>query len=304
VAAGPGATRFAVPSARLRPYVDRYWWWTAAPGTPLPRLLPGTGAELFFHLGAPFAIVAARRGSSIEGGPAPLPPAHFLAPRAGAPQLVATGPVSFLAVRFRAGALAHLAVAPPEALLDRPATAIEILGPEGEALDAAVRAAPDHAARLRALDLGLTALLARRGLGRTAADRAVARLYYRAGRERVAATAAALGLSLRQLERLVAARTGVGPKRFQRLARFHHVARRLRLEPGLRPLDAALDGGYVDQPHFVHDVRALTGLTPGALFGPDAGASHFYNPRLPPPRHLAVLIEHPEEDAHDDDDRG
>lgn len=71
-----------------------------------------------------------------------------------------------------------------------------------------------------------------------------------------------LGMSSRQLRRLVLAHTGVGPKMYQRVVRM----RRFLDDPVARPLaEAAVLAGYADQAHLTREVTALCGLPPAAL---------------------------------------
>ena len=75
---------------------------------------------------------------------------------------------------------------------------------------------------------------------------------------RVAAVAAELGLSARQLQRRVSDAVGYGPKMLARVLRF----RRLQaLSPA--PLVAlALEAGYADQAHMTAEVTDLAGIPP------------------------------------------
>jgi AraC-like DNA-binding protein len=259
--------------ATLRPFVERIWSWRG--GAALPTVVPGTGAELFLHLGDPFLVEEAC------GAQSRLPAGHLLCLRTRACRLAASGPIAFVAVRFRAGALRHFTALPLAELNDRFAPVGQVLGEKGEALLAAVKVAPAFADQVRCIEAFLLARLARHARP-LRDDRAVALLYYGAGRWSVGDVAARLGLSHRQLERVVGSAVGLGPKRFQRLARFHHVMRRLLLRGRSEYLRLALEYGYYDQAHFIHEVRALTGRPPRALLTPNAFASHFYNPPLAP----------------------
>jgi methylphosphotriester-DNA--protein-cysteine methyltransferase len=53
---------------------------------------------------------------------------------------------------------------------------------------------------------------------------------------------------------------GLTPKRAAMLVRFDHAIHRLVC--GNSPARVAVDGGYADQSHLHHDVRAFTGATP------------------------------------------
>ena len=70
-----------------------------------------------------------------------------------------------------------------------------------------------------------------------------------------------LSLSERQLERTFRQHTGLTPRQFARLVRFRQVVHLLH-QPVLTLTDVAYRAGYYDQAHFIHDFKALAGLTP------------------------------------------
>jgi AraC-like DNA-binding protein len=111
---------------------------------------------------------------------------------------------------------------------------------------------------------GLEAAVLAFGRGAPRADPLVAELVRRARvGEPVATTAAAVGLSARQLQRRSLDAIGYGPKL---LARILRLGAALELARSGVPLAAvAASCGYADQAHLADDVRALTGTTLGAL---------------------------------------
>lgn len=74
--------------------------------------------------------------------------------------------------------------------------------------------------------------------------------------------ALAHGLDVRQLHRQFAARTGVSPKLFGRVARFDRLVRLANLAPQDRWLDLALEAGYHDHQHLARDFRDFTRMSP------------------------------------------
>ena len=77
--------------------------------------------------------------------------------------------------------------------------------------------------------------------------------------EAVAAVADEVGYSRRRLSTLVRQETGLGPKEYQRVARFEASRRHL----GRKPLaDVAADCGYADQGHLARDWSDLAGCPP------------------------------------------
>jgi AraC-like DNA-binding protein len=80
----------------------------------------------------------------------------------------------------------------------------------------------------------------------------------------VAAVANDVGLSSRQLRRLLLAEVGLGPKTLQRVARLQYFLALADLDgAGLAALAAR--AGYADQSHLTREVRDLSGLPPAAL---------------------------------------
>ena len=79
----------------------------------------------------------------------------------------------------------------------------------------------------------------------------------------VSGTADQLGLSARQLQRVMATTTGLTPKAFQRVARLQRFLQ--DAECGASLATAAAVAGYADQSHLTREVRALSGLTPAQL---------------------------------------
>lgn len=72
--------------------------------------------------------------------------------------------------------------------------------------------------------------------------------------------------SERQARRRFTLAVGYGPATYRRILRLQ---RAIALAPATATLaDLAVAAGYSDQPHLTRECRALTGLTPGAYFGP------------------------------------
>ena len=84
---------------------------------------------------------------------------------------------------------------------------------------------------------------------------------------RVAELAGRLGVSDRHLRRLMVDATGMSPRQFARIQRFHALLRSADLAP--RPAWSALavQHGYADQSHLIREVQDLAGTTPARLHG-------------------------------------
>ena len=71
-----------------------------------------------------------------------------------------------------------------------------------------------------------------------------------------------IGLSQRRFIQLFKEQVGLTPKSFHRVQRFQSI---LQIVHGARQVEwvqVALDCGYYDQAHFIHDFREFSGLTP------------------------------------------
>lgn len=135
--------------------------------------------------------------------------------------------------------------APLEAQLSRTTTSTGVLCTFVDFLRA--RRAASHQRNMNLLTAGMESL--RRGTGPP----------------RVAELATRLGVSDRHLRRLVMNETGISPRDFARIQRFHALLRSADREA--RPEWAALafQHGYADQPHLIREVHDLAGVTPARL---------------------------------------
>jgi len=71
-----------------------------------------------------------------------------------------------------------------------------------------------------------------------------------------------LGLLPRTLARRFSSQVGVPPKRFARLQRLQRVLRAVRKSPASNWCALAMEHGYHDQPHLVHEFREMADITP------------------------------------------
>ena len=70
------------------------------------------------------------------------------------------------------------------------------------------------------------------------------------------------GLSARRFIEVFRRETGLTPKLFCRLQRFQQVLQVLAAGKPVEWADVALEAGYFDQAHFIHDFRAFSGINP------------------------------------------
>ncbi len=79
---------------------------------------------------------------------------------------------------------------------------------------------------------------------------------------RVATITDRIALSSRRFIELFRRQVGLKPKMFCRVRRFQHVLRLIHRKQDIEWAQIALECGYYDQPHFIHDFQSFSGLTP------------------------------------------
>ena len=168
-------------------------------------------------------------------------------------RLVALNPgTRIVGVRLRPGAAGAVFGLPASELRDTAPDAADVLG--GDRADALLESL------LAGTDPHASLLAAACAPGRPDPDPLVRTAVTALDRPqaRVAAVAAELGLSARQLQRRVADAVGYGPKMLARVLRF----RRLQSLPPAPLVELALEAGYADQAHMTAEVTELAGIPP------------------------------------------
>jgi AraC-like DNA-binding protein len=75
---------------------------------------------------------------------------------------------------------------------------------------------------------------------------------------------AEIGLSPRRFIELFRRQVGLPPKVFCRVRRFQNVLQMVHQRTEIDWVRVALECGYYDQAHFIHDFQSFSGLTPSA----------------------------------------
>jgi len=91
---------------------------------------------------------------------------------------------------------------------------------------------------------------------------------------RIAAVTARIGLSPKRFIERFKAAVGVAPKRYCRILRFQRALQSAQQGCLVDWTRIAVDCGYFDQAHFIHDFRSFAGITPT---GYEAGRTQFRN---------------------------
>lgn len=263
------------PHPLLQSSIDRFWGWECDRDerVDLPIVLPGTGAEVFFHHGTPF------RPAAESNATAPLRPLsrnHALCLRHHAIPLAPLAGIGFVAVRFRAGRFGHLTALPVAEYFDQAPSVEALWGLPGRELAERVEAAAGFPQRVWLIERFLLQQLRNRQTDPLVVA-AVDYLYRNPARMSVDQLAATLKISRRQLEKRFLAQEGLTPAAFRSQVRFQKTVRRLMLDPARSLLETALDHGYYDQSHFCRDFKALVGRSPASHLAEARLRTHFYN---------------------------
>jgi AraC-like DNA-binding protein len=248
---GFGQVRFGryYPGPRLSPFVRNYW--TVAPTGASAvcrrqRVIPDGCIDMVFVRRSPtdtFRVFVA--------GVMTRPIFEDLTCRA-----------EYLGIRFAPGGFGHFFRTPAGELTDRivPLECLSALS----VLVEQVADAPDVRTRLGIVEDGL-----RRRLISDRPEPTLAKVLDAISASRglvsVSRLACIVDWSPRHLRRVFGDSVGVGPKMFCRIVRFQQALRalRCRLPPDL--LQVALDAGYYDQAHFIHDFHSFYGASPSAV---------------------------------------
>jgi AraC-like DNA-binding protein len=226
---------------------------------PPERIAPDGVVELVFHYRNPMAM----RFADGEFGLQPRSSAVTLTKRFV--EIRPTGSTGFLSVRFRPWGAHYFLNLPVADLADRQVCAEDLWGRGSRDLEDRLAAATGTRARVSLVDEFLLSRL--QTDHKPSVEPLVRAVWRHRGDVRVSELCAELGLTERTIERTFAAAVGMPPRSFIRLSRFLHACSRLRGGKVTSLTRLAHDCGYYDQAHFVADVRAFSGMTPGELLG-------------------------------------
>jgi AraC-like DNA-binding protein len=264
--------RHRVPEPPLDSYIELMWVYQNDPQPlGLERILPTGAAQLIVNLKEDRTRIydPGRLGHAIENAGTVLSGVHTRF------QVIDTAEQEFVAgVVFRPGGLVPFMRVPAhetndidvpvEALWGRCRTAVlrerllesESLDLKLDALEAVLREALTPRTLHPAIAFALTAF-----------DR-------RPATASIAKVTDAIGLSAKRFIERFKVEVGTTPKRYCRIRRFQRAVTLANRGPAVDWTRVALDCGYFDQSHFIHDFRSFAGLTPTEY---DAARTSFQN---------------------------
>ena len=172
--------------------------------------------------------------------------------------------LSFIGVRFRAGGAFPLLDLPMGELEGLSVDPKMLWGADARVLRERLLGTPVPDVRFRILERFLLDRLHDSRDRHPAVQYAVRTIEQSKGAATVADIVDRTGLSARRFIAAFRDEVGLAPKVFCRLARFRRVIDSLREAKRPDWADIALDCGYFDQSHFIHDFRSFAGVSPSA----------------------------------------
>ncbi len=179
-------------------------------------------------------------------------------------------------VQFKPGGTFPFFKAPAGALANQHVSLDALWGRFAGELREQVLEARTPAQKVRVLQQALLARLAKALAGHAAVAFAVREI----GNDpllSVSEISGRVGLSRRRFTQLFQDQVGLSPKTFCRVRRFQRALDRVRAKPAsIDWADLALECGYYDQAHFIHDFGTFSGLTPSSYLArlPGTNGNH------------------------------
>lgn len=183
-------------------------------------------------------------------------------------------PFSVIAASFKAGGGFPFCGLPADELQNLNVPLDAVLGREACGFRDRLMEAPTTLARFRMLERFLLGRLTEHR-GQSAAVRYALDAFHGAGRmPRVASVASELGWTATKFIATFRSEVGLAPKAYCRVARFRNVIATVEGREDVDWSDIALSCGYFDQPHFAHDFKEFSGVTPSEYLRARVSANH------------------------------
>lgn len=186
--------------------------------------------------------------------------------------------ISTMGVILNPGAIQALFQVPAEEFRDKIVSLQDLSGRDVSGLRQKLITALTSKERIRILETFLKAHLNPSSNLMPAIRFAIDRIHCSHGTVPISRILDHTGYSQRWLSQKFRDHTGVTPKQYAKICRFQHVVKTLRKTERLNWTDLALDCGYFDQPHLIHDFQGLAGIAP----------SEYYHQQGVETNHLAV----------------
>ena len=238
-----------VPCEYLQPYISCYWTMTSEIELEEPilhRVIPDGCIDIIFDLNER----SYRQASSIVGTMTKPIFAEL------------KGQVNYVAIRFLPGGFLHFFNSPVYDFTDRIIPLEMISAKKGCNLTEQLFMENHIGNKIKLLENYLENLLTTNNRNDPIIKNALHNILKNKGNIRVSELSKNVNSSQRQLCRKFDKWVGISPKAFCRIIRFQNILRTLHHHSKCNLLSIALDGGYYDQSHFIHEFNSCCGLNP------------------------------------------
>ncbi len=252
----------AFPDGPLARRVEAVWTSEGQGCFAEEEILPRTRTEVLFCLGDRHWL--RDRGDAARDR---VFSTSFVSGLQRSPLHVASPPDSAMAgVRLRPEGVAAFLRDTPSAIAGAVVELDSILGPEVENLRAQIVTSRDLRRRTLLLAAAVARHLEPSAALSPAVDFVLEALLASRGGAPIRDLVRASGYSHRWVTERFRSEVGLAPKAFARVARFESAFERLNQLTTVRWAEFALDFGYADQAHLVHDFNELAGASPTEVF--------------------------------------
>jgi AraC-like DNA-binding protein len=248
------------PKAPLSDFVDLFWYYD---GYSQPhkkeRLMPDGSVELVINLREDESRIYDRQEHESWRR---LPGAIVSGPQSNFFVIDTAEQASVIGIHFKPGGAFPFFKLPLDELQDQQVALCDLWGTEAGLLRERLLEAHSPEEKLRLLE---SCLLTQsyRSLSRHPAVGFALQEFARIGQTRsVTEVSDQTGLSARRFIQLFSGSVGLNPKLYCRIGRFQQVLRMIHSGRECDWTQVALECGYFDQAHFIHDFKAFSGINP------------------------------------------
>jgi AraC-like DNA-binding protein len=251
------------PQGALARFVEYFWtfeWGRGEAGRTLKLLATGVSGILFQHHDGRPALGSTAHGYPVSNGGCPT--SFVYGKRTRPSHTFARGPFGLTGVVFKPQGLSTLLNTHPAQFSDG---SVELDEFSRENIGEQLLDARSDRERVARLSQFLRARVDGSGSEDGLVTESLRLIQRGIGSIRVPQLLKCLSVSERQFERRFVRAIGVSPHQYIRIVRFREAVRLMKANQFERLSDVAYDLNYVDQSHFIKDVKAFSGYTPTDL---------------------------------------
>jgi AraC-like DNA-binding protein len=251
-----------IPNSKLAHYIKCYWT-LKAPKESSPerqKIVPDGCMEMIFHFGDLFKQYLDDGNSAIQ------PRSFVFGQLTQALEIEPTGQTGIFAVRFLPEGFSVFATMAISNMDNRAVPLEELFGADGVYLEKEILNALNIEDKINAIEKFLLDKLITPESIDSIVKSSVETMMLLNGQLSVEELSQNLNVHRRQLERKFASVIGLSPKQLSKIIRLQSVLKLLAKNPTTSLTDAAYEGHYHDQAHFIKDFKEFTGSSPKNFF--------------------------------------